>query len=73
VKIFEKVVTVKLRGIFTRPLHSSTGTSCTDTNETITKLLQQPNQTFQFEKVNSIYTSRNDKLIVTHSSRFYKS
>jgi len=30
VKIFEKVVTVKLRESFTRPLHSSTRTSCTD-------------------------------------------
>ncbi len=29
-KIFEEVVTVKLRGSFTRPLHSSTNTSCTD-------------------------------------------
>jgi len=31
VKIFEGVVTVKLRESFTRPLHSSTRTSCTDT------------------------------------------
>ena len=29
-KIFEEVVTVKLRESFTRPLHSSTRTSCTD-------------------------------------------
>ena len=29
-KIFEEVVTVKLRGSFARPLHSSTRTSCTD-------------------------------------------
>ncbi len=29
-KIFEEVVTVKLRGSFTRPLDSSTRTSCTD-------------------------------------------
>ena len=29
-KIFEEVVTVKLRGSFTRPLRSSTRTSCTD-------------------------------------------
>ena len=28
-KIFEEVVTVKFRGSFTRPLHSSTRTSCT--------------------------------------------
>jgi hypothetical protein len=30
VKIFEEVVTVRLRESFTRPLHSSTRTSCTD-------------------------------------------
>ena len=29
-KIFEEVVTVKLRGSFTRPLRSSTLSSCTD-------------------------------------------
>ena len=29
-KIFEEVVTVKLRGSFARPLHSLTRTSCTD-------------------------------------------
>jgi hypothetical protein len=29
VKIFDEVVTVKLRESFTRPLHSSTRTSCT--------------------------------------------
>ena len=29
-KIFEEVVTVKLRGSFTRPLRSSNRTSCTD-------------------------------------------
>jgi len=30
VEIFEEVVTVKLRGSFTRPLRSLTRTSCTD-------------------------------------------
>ena len=29
-KIFDEVVTVKLRGSFARPLHSSTRTSCID-------------------------------------------
>ena len=29
-KIFDEVVTVRLRGSFARPLHSSTRTSCTD-------------------------------------------
>jgi len=37
-KIFEEVVTVKLRESFTRPLHSSTRTSCTD-KQSISQLL----------------------------------